>query len=310
MRKVFKLTRIARVFTQPVGASKEPKTGRNPIRNHDRHPMFPLNQKQLPANAEELKTALEAALRRFLVAPGDIVSIREKVYPDLAEIAVNLNDAKVNMNGRPPFSPVEKGRPAINAERLTITAQPISLGSASMNLAMQARDVVLHQSREKNGNLVLLLHRASDGEIAISVKPKDLESLISQIAKNEAGKQGVTIEDVRLALTICGPRSLRTEVRLRARKLFVRATIRIGGKVEIDEQLVARIRDLTCTGEGAIASLACNILSSHLRKLDGRNFELMALPLGEVQLRDVRLELNDAIKLHAEFGSRQAERRA
>jgi len=162
MRKVFKLTRIARVFTQPVGASKEPKTGRNSNRNHDRHPMFPLNQKQLPANAEELKTALEAALRRFLVAPGDIVSIREKVYPDLAEIAVNLNDAKVNMNGRAPFSPVEKGRPAINAERLTITAQPISIGSASLNLTMQARDVVLHQSREKNGHVMLLLQRASD----------------------------------------------------------------------------------------------------------------------------------------------------
>lgn len=269
--------------------------------------MFPLYQKQFPASAEELKTALEASLRRLVVAPGEIVSLREKVYPNLAEIVVNLSDGKVNMKARPAPLAAENGEPAINAERLIVTAQPIAFGPASLNLMINAREIVLHQGRERNGNLVLLLHGASEGKIAISVRPEALEALIGQIAKIEADKQGVTIEDVRLVLNISGPRFLRTEVHLRARKFFVRATIRIAGEIEIDDRLVARIRNLICTGEGAISTLACNFLSPHLRKLNGSDFELMALPLGEIKLRDVRVELNDEIRLSAEFGSRSAK---
>ena len=55
-------------------------------------------------------------------------------------------------------------------------------------------------------------------------------------------------------------------------------------------------------GAGWLGSLACGVLEPHLAKLNGRSFPLMALPLGEVRLRDVRLAASDKLSVTAEFG--------
>jgi hypothetical protein len=265
--------------------------------------MFPLYQKELPASGDDLAAALEASLRRLVVASGRIVSIVENAYPDLAEIAINLDDAQLKVNAPRPSLAADDSATAISVDRLTLTGRQLSVGGASLGLDLNAQHIVLRQGRDKNGDVLLLLHRATDGQLALSIQEKDLEAMIGEIAKTGARKQGVNIEDVRLTLTPHGSRSIGCEVQLQARKLFVRAMIRIAARLEIDDQLVARIFDLTCTGEGAIANLACSVLAPHLRKLSERNFELMALPLGEVQLRNVRIEAAGTIKISAEFGS-------
>ena len=123
------------------------------------------------------------------------------------------------------------------------------------------------------------------------------------MAASEAGKHGVAVDNVKLSLSSSGPRSLAAEVRLRGKKLFMSATLRITGAVDLDEELNARISGLDCTGEGAIASVACGFLKPHLDKLNGRVFPLMSLPLGEVRLRDVRVTVADKLSVTAEFGS-------
>ena len=138
-------------------------------------------------------------------------------------------------------------------------------------------------------------------EIAAAVA--DLETLIAEVAKAEAGRHSVSIDSVQLSLRSRGFRSLAAEVRLRAKKLFVSASLRITGQLDLDEQLNARISGLDCTGDGAIASVACGILKPHLQKLDGREFSLMSLPLGEVRLRDVRIAVGEKLSVNAEFGS-------
>jgi hypothetical protein len=97
--------------------------------------------------------------------------------------------------------------------------------------------------------------------------------------------------------------SLAAEVRLRARKLFLTASIRISGQLDFDEEFNATISGLDCTGDGAIATLACGVLKPHLQKLDGCEFPLMALPLGELRLRDAQLAIGDKLSVTAEFGS-------
>jgi hypothetical protein len=98
-------------------------------------------------------------------------------------------------------------------------------------------------------------------------------------------------------------RSLAVEVRLLARKLFLSASIRVTGQLELDDQLNLKIFDLNCTGDGGIATLACGILKPYLQKIDGREFPLMSLPLGEIRLRDIRLVVGDELVVTAEFGS-------
>jgi hypothetical protein len=123
------------------------------------------------------------------------------------------------------------------------------------------------------------------------------------VAKSEAAKHGVTIDRVQLVLHSNSPRSLAAEVRLRAKKLFISTSLRITGQLDLDEALTAKISGLQCTGDGAIASVACGILTPHLEKLEGREFPLMSLPLAEVRLRDVRIAAGEKLVISAEFGS-------
>lgn len=265
--------------------------------------MFPLNQKQLPKTTAELSAALTSSLRRAVNAPNDPVTVRENIFPDLAEIAVDLSGAEVRMDAPRPLLPTGSSEPAITAQHFVLRAHPIAVAGGALNLDIDADGIVLHQSSDHDGNLFLLLQRAENGRIAISIKQRDLETLIREVAKTEAAKQGVTIENVQLKLTDRGERSLGAEVHLQARKLFFTTKIRIAGLLDIDEQLVARVSKLTCDGDGAIGTLACGFLTPELQKLENRDFPLLALPLGEVQLRNIKLNVADGIAITAEFGA-------
>ena len=265
--------------------------------------MFPLFEKELPKTARGLSHALTASLQRAVQVGGDFVSIRENVYPDLAEIAIDLSGGKVRMNAPRPSLPTDQGEPAITARHFVLKAQPLSVSDASLNLAIVANGIVLHKSSDDAGNLFLHLQRADNGQIVVAIRKRDLEMLIDQMAKVQAGKQGVAIEQVELNLTSRGSRSLGAEVRLQARKLFIRTTIRIAGVLEIDDQFVAHISDLACSGDGAIGALACGVLTPHLQGLQNRSFPLLALPLGELKLRGINLYVADGIEVSAEFGA-------
>jgi len=265
--------------------------------------MFPLFQKEAPANAKQLADALSASLRHVLEIARDPVVVQARTFPDLDEIAIDLSGAKMRMNAtRPPFPPGE-GERAISARNLNLVARPVSIAGAAVNLALEAQNIVLHQNRDAEGNVFLLLHDADSGRIGVSISLEDLETLVTEVAKTEAGKHGIVIEDVLLNLTSKGNRSVGAELRVQARKLFVRTTIRISGQMKIDDELVARLSDVNCSGEGAIGTMACGILTPHLQKLEAREFPLLAFSLGQLRLRDLELVADRGIKIAAEFGT-------
>jgi len=136
-----------------------------------------------------------------------------------------------------------------------VSASPLSVGPASVDFRLAAQGVELHRAVDRSGNLLLLLHTAASGHVEISVAVSDLEALIATVAKAEASKHGVNIDTVQLSLQSRSSRSLAAEVRLRAKKMFVGASLRITGQLDLDEQLNARISGLDCTGDGTIASL-------------------------------------------------------
>ena len=265
--------------------------------------MFPLSTKTFPSSAEALKRLLNESLRELFLIKTDPATIRAASYPHLEELRVSLDGAQ--LRGPPGSIPSVSGKttPALEVDSLTINAAALSAGPATIDLSLSARSVTLHQGSDSAGNIVLLLHLAAEGDIAISASPSDLEALIAEVAKAEAGKHGVSIDGVQLSLRSNTSRSLAAEVRLRAKKLFLSASIRITGQLDLDEQLDARISRLDCTGDGAIASLACGVLKPHLQKIDGRSFPLMSLPLGEVRLHDVQLAVGDKLSVTAAFGS-------
>jgi hypothetical protein len=265
--------------------------------------VFPLKTKTFPATAAELSRHLNDSLRELFALNRDPAEVREKSYPQLASLTVSLDGAR--LPERPPSMPSVNGerRPGLTIESLSLSASPLVVGPAPVDFKLAASNVELHQANDGDGNVLLLLHQASSGHIEISLAISDLEALISEVAKTEAGKHGVNIDSVELSLRSRSSRSLAAVIRLRAKKLFISASLCVTGQLDLDEQLNARISGLDCTGEGAIASVACGVLKPHLQKLDGRQFSLMSLPLGEVRLRDVQIAVNEKLSVTAEFGS-------
>jgi hypothetical protein len=268
--------------------------------------MFPLPTKTFPSSAEVLARLLNESLRSLFLVKTDPATVRAAVYPHLNELNVSLDGATLRGNPPPPLSASGPTTPALEVDSLKIDAARLSAGPGILDLSLSARDVILQQAPDSTGNIVLVLHRVAEGAISVSTSVSDLETAIAEVAKTEAGKQGVTIDAVQLSLRSKSSRSLAAEVRLRARKSFFSANIRITGQLDLDEQLNARLSGLDCLGDGVIAGVACGILKPHLQKIDGRSFPLMSLPLGEVRLRDVQLAVGDKLSVTAEFGSAPA----
>jgi hypothetical protein len=265
--------------------------------------MFPLKTTTFPADAPDLARLLNKSLRDLFDLSSDPVELREISYPHLAELFASLDGAQ--LRAQPPSMPSLAANlvPALTIDSFRAKGSGMSVGPAVIDFLLAAQNLDLHRAPDAEGNIVLVPHRAGNGRIEVSVSPSDIETLVAEVAKSEAGKHGVTIEGVELTLRSNSPRSLAAEVRLRAKKLFLSASIRISGQVDLDDALVARISGLDCTGDGAFASIACGVLKSHLQKLDGREFPLMSLPLGEIRLRDVRIAAGDKLSVTAEFGA-------
>ncbi|HEY2799481.1 MAG TPA: hypothetical protein VGI85_02730 [Chthoniobacterales bacterium] len=234
---------------------------------------------------------------------GPTVTVEEKQYPDLSSLRVSLDCAQVGDGPPPrPKAPVGPVKPALQAEHFEISGRPIFVQGAAVNLACAAKEVRISQGRDEDGKLLLLLQDAAEGSIEISLTVTDLEALVLVGVKAEAAKQGVTIEAVQIKLHSRTERALDVEVQVRAKKLFLSAAVRISGRAEIDEQLIARLSQLRCDGEGTLGTLACGVLAPQLQRFDGRQYSLMALPLGELKLREVRITAGQELRVTAEFG--------
>jgi hypothetical protein len=265
--------------------------------------MFLLFAKTFPSTAEALQSLLNESLRQLFNVTRDPVTIRDNSYPHIRELNVSLDDAQLRRNAPPIPSLSGDATPALEVDLLTVNASKLSVGAASIELSLSAHEVQFTQSRDSNDEIVLSIDNAADGAVEISASQSGLEKLVAEVAKTEAGKHGVTIDGVQLTLRSKSSRSLAAEVRLRAKKLFLNASIRITGQLDLDEELSARISGLNCAGDGAIATMACGVLKPHLEKIDGREFPLMSLPLGKIRLRDVHLALGERLSVTARFGS-------
>jgi hypothetical protein len=265
--------------------------------------MLPLYTAAFPSSADDLQRLLNEAFERVFISKADPVTVSDHSYPRLSEVAISLDGARLRPEApRPPIAASEI-LPALEIDRLTVNASPLSLGPAALNLSISATEVQLGQSKDSNGQIILSLESATNGSIKISMQRSDIEALITELARNQASKQGVTIDGVQLTLRQESAHSLAVEIRLRARKLFLTASLHVTGQLDLDDQLNLKISGLKCTGDGGVAAMACDVLKPYLEKFDGREFPLLSLPLKGLSLRDVRLAVDDSLTITAEFGS-------
>jgi hypothetical protein len=264
--------------------------------------MFPLQRESFPQDSETLRVALEESLRAVVRPAGQMVKVEDAGYPKLAALRISLDGAQTGDRPPPRPQPVGPVSPALEVQDFEISANPLLVQRARVQLACSARDLRLGQGSDRDRNVLLLLQDAADGNIEVAVALTDLEALVLAGAKAEAAKQGVTVEEVRIELRARSEHALDVTVHVRARKLFLTAAVRISGSAAIDEQLTAHLSGLECAGDGTLGTLACGFIAPQLERYNGREFSLMALPLGDVKLRDVRIATGKELRITAAFG--------
>gem|GEM_PF-790052 len=265
--------------------------------------MFLLQSNDVPENADELARAIEESLRQYVRGSEPLVSVRLRVFPYYDEVRINLD--KAELDSKPPQIPSAVGevKYAFEAGVVAVTARNVRVQGVPLDLRLEAQRVTFDKGKDANGQALLIVKTVREGHLRISAAQLDLENAIGEIASRLARKHWIGIDQVRLALRARGARSLSADLRFQARKLLLRTNIDISVQIDVDEDFVAKISNTKCKGDGAIGSLACGALEPHLRRLDGQSFSLMSLPLGELQLRDVRIAVADTVEITADFGT-------
>ena len=267
--------------------------------------MFPLAGKEFPRTADELVEAIQNALGRVLtLAKGDAVTAEGGKFPSVKKLKVNLNNATVSAADPPPKpKPTGKREPGISVDQFEVTCKPLKYEQNKLDLELKAAGVKLDFARDKKGQPLLVLASAKDGYVQAKMSKGDIESLARTAAEMAAKPQGIKIEGLDLSLTSEGTRSLAADVRVKAKKMMVSGVLHITGRVDVDDELNATVSKLNVDGEGMIGTMAAGLVKGKLKPYEGKVFPLMTFSLGDVTLRDLKIDAKKDVQVSAEFGS-------
>lgn len=265
--------------------------------------MLSLARKDFPSPRGDLAEALDDALHRFVEKPGPIVELRSRVFPLVDEIRVNLDGAIIDSSA-PPLAEAEgETSLAFETSLVSVNGRKISAGGVPLDLRMEMHDVVFDKGSGANGDAVLVLRRAREGQLVLSASQLQLEEAFARIIGAKARLYGVDLERVRLAMRARGRRSLCADIQVWAKKFFARAKIDIYAQLDVTDDFVVKISQLKCKGDGKLGSFACSTLQPAFDRVLQKSFSLKSIPLGEIQLRDMHVAVADTVDLTVDFGS-------
>src|SRR5881394_1704862 len=95
--------------------------------------VFPLYTANFPSSALDLERLLNRGLQRIFSIDADPVRVRDASYPHLEEIGVCLDGARLRSNPPPPVSICGEISPALRVDQLSLSAEALSIGPASIN---------------------------------------------------------------------------------------------------------------------------------------------------------------------------------
>ena len=270
--------------------------------------MFPLAGKEFPESSEDLETAINDALSDVFNLKGSKSAgahLDGGKFPSIKAVKIDLDDATVSAS-KPPPKPIPTGKhrePGPKVEKLDLSAQPIHYEQAKLNLKLNATGLKFEFDRDKKGKPLLVLTDAKTGKVDARISKADIEFLATEAASLAAKQQGITIQDLDLDLKSAGPRSVAVDVKVKAKKLMMSGTIRITAQCDIDDELNATLSNLQCTGEGMIGSAAAGIVQKKIQPFNGTTVPLMAFSLGDVALRDLKIDVKKDLHVTAAFGT-------
>src|SRR5438477_10876909 len=266
--------------------------------------MFLLPRNEIPETPEALAKAVEEGSRAFVSPADEMVVVRGGDPSALDSIAVDLSGATIDHHHRPPPPDPSEAIPAMMVRHIYISGEPISILGGDFSFQFEASNVELYRKIQPEGKLLLIMHCAQDGNIRFEISRAAAERMIMKGASKLAEKQGVVVDNAQLELIPRDPRALDGKLTITAHTLIFHPVLNLAGTFAVSDDLVATVSNLKCHGEGPIAVLACAAITPSFSKIERRTFPLSALPLGEIQLRDLTIDAaNEKVVVRARFGS-------
>ena len=266
--------------------------------------MFLLPRNQIPQAPEKLAEAIEDGVRTFASRPEKMVAIRGDNSSALDSIAVDLSGATIDHDHRPPPLDHKEATPAMLVRHIYIAGDPIKLLGSNFTFQFEASNAEIYQKPQPDGKLLLILHRAQDGNVRFEISRAAVETMIMTGAAKLAEKQGVVVDNAHLELTPHGPRAVDGKLTVSAHKFIFHPVLTLAGTFAVSDDFIGTVSSLKCKGEGPIAALACAAINPAFARIEQRSFPLAALPLGEIQLRDLALDVaHEKLVVRARFGS-------
>lgn len=263
--------------------------------------MFVLPTARFPDSPPALADAITRGLAPYFPSGSPDVRVEGDQISSLRKVSADVTGARIDRKTKPVAAGGGAGIPAFTTQELKIVGRSISVFDANVNFSLEASDAEIHQSA-RGDELLLFPARVRSGRLMLDALRSDLEFLAKKAAMREAEKQGVKVEDLKLALEVKSARELSCLVTVTVKKLILKATLRISGELSLNDTMEATLCNLRCEGDGGMANLASAALAPYLAKLEGRAFPLTALPLGKIKLHDVAFAADgDRVSVRGEF---------
>jgi len=261
--------------------------------------MLPLAAETFPVSPEELTAALTSGFAARGIA---VQSVRAEgpALAALDALRIDVSGVAVTRSFRLPAERAEDGG-AVMVERFELIGAPLEFENTPLHVRVEAERTELRFAGQPSDG-ALVLKSAASGFVSLAVAHSALEALLHRLATEGAGKQGLEIKKTRLELTARGPRALSFRCEVTAKMFVMSADLSFSGNLDVDEQLNACLSGLTLGGDAMITKLAAGFVRPHLDKFEGRVFPLLALPLGDLKLRDVEISTNGGLEVRAQFG--------
>lgn len=255
--------------------------------------MLPLAGDQPPANAIELANAL----LRGLSQQGITAEVTpEGSWPALSSLSIRL--VRV---ARPKPLPQPSAEPSFTVAQFVVTGTPVEVEGVPATVHASFTDLGCGFGRAGEGPWQLVVQSAASGRLEMEAAKADIEQGVHRIVSELAGSQGATVKSTTLNLTSVTPRSLRFEVTCTAKVFIATATLAVGGQLDIDDQLNARLSGLAVKGDGMIASMAQGMIQPRLAEWEGRVLPLGGYVAAGLTVQDFRISTGEKVRLEASF---------
>lgn len=260
----------------------------------------------VPGSTPEFVACVRGLLAQGVAAAPDAVQVAGE-FPAMSGLTVHVTGAT------PLDQPAGQWLDGAGGEvvsdfsvaMLRVVGQPFGDAQRPIEIEASAQQCRGQFVRTSDGAVALRLVGASDGRLRVSIA----RTTVERIAMIEAGKaaraQGVEIKDVQVSWRSEGARDLSLEVQVKAKKGFLpAAVIRVRGRVSIDGALTGRLSGLSVDGEGMVGGFAAGLIRPKLAQVEGRSKSLLALPLDDLRITDVRLDVTEErLTVEGAFGS-------